>query len=1143
MPQLHTLSSNDWYRGTLAILSATLRSVLTSDNFHAQGDFPLSPCADNFHLVADFDRLHTQRSLLVEMTTQLVDELTALGDTWVNRAELWENVRAEEQKAIETAVRAELAPRIDLWREGLWVGLHSLAVDDTFKFLIDNLQAEGELEALKEGWCQEALKELQAAAHHQVERELREWRETELADAWEVAMAQVSLEDVIRLCGNDGAAVIREGKKCMVHYITAHHQKWVDDELDRIHPDIEELAMKTTREEHLRNERDRVYLDVHAEVREAVAKYCATLLALAEKKIREEVAEERHLALLKAAAAPKAAKKAGKAKARPPSPMDTKEDPAETPTTPQAPATKAVGMAVLATYGSEASTSQTTVHGPPAAPAHAPIMVEPLQLNPEVAPLHGLGSSVHCPANAMEDDPPEMLCPLATAVTSLASRIDAMEGQTVESRPPVPAAVPTPPLAAPVKKAAPPKKVVAPMTATNPPPHEKVGPPPLVQAMPHPPKPVRPPPVPDAAFPFLAKSALPRKLAEPSPQKAPATPKATPSPADLAGDYIHVGQCGRPTYLVATKKGIAQHESTTAKAKAVAAAQGCTLAGTLSRQAPPSSPAKANTTKVIIVRHGGFADKEKEKKLCFGNLGNLVMGVRTAIAQKMAKPIRLLYGHWSREADRTGNFIYMIAGKLTMSQILPYQEFLCAPFPGASLVPAEGWFWAQLRGVITHNDDGALCSEDELEAELRLHPTFETVPFIVKPHWLTHPANIREATATIGFTMEDPTGAVIQAALAGPVSMFSYQVKFVPCGDSPSLIQCGHCHAIGHRTNDKACKWRANQIRCQCCGRDHHIDDHNFECLNQHVVLGVCKCKYKCLLCGEQGHDAHSHKCPKRGDFPPMKLAKVAGRTVAPPALPREAAPAVHINDEVEARDPDPTDEELACACAEHDKATAHIDSYVDWGAEPRMGGWGDDDMSPAALAASAAFHTGKLTSTIPARHVTRSMDTAKPSKSSTDRAIACGTAIHTAKLAPAPAPAYDPSSLQVPALANPPWITAEMLVYTADRVARIDAEDLNGVVRVWVEGAQWEMDHDEINNEFFAVRTKEARFLCHVLKEDHSVLVDGDLPSDEDIAAAALTCHPFSLVDWLGTRYATPGLRTARQVQVPDLDITFPYA
>ncbi|KAH9021928.1 hypothetical protein EDB84DRAFT_1441337 [Lactarius hengduanensis] len=134
--------------------------------------------------------------------------------------------------------------------------------------------------------------------------------------------------------------------------------------------------------------------------------------------------------------------------------------------------------------------------------------------------------------------------------------------------------------------------------------------------------------------------------------------------------------------------------------------QGRTPAGTLSRKPPPASPAKANTTKVVVIRHGGFTDKEREQRLRQCNPGDIVRGVRTALERKTAKPVRLLYGHWSREASRTGNFIYVFAGKLTMDAILPYQEWLCAPFPasGASLVPSEGWFWAQLRGVLTTDD-------------------------------------------------------------------------------------------------------------------------------------------------------------------------------------------------------------------------------------------------------------------------------------------------------------------------------------------------------------------------------------------------------------------------------------------------------
>ncbi|KAH9029616.1 hypothetical protein EDB85DRAFT_2147244 [Lactarius pseudohatsudake] len=508
------------------------------------------------------------------------------------------------------------------------------------------------------------------------------------------------------------------------------------------------------------------------------------------------------------------------------------------------------------------------------------------------------------------------------------------------------------------------------------------------------------------------------------------------------------------------------------------------------------------------------------------------------MARKTAKPIHIILGHWSREADRTGNFVYVIAGKLSMAQIGPYADLLCAPFPGSSLVPSEGWAWGQLRGVMTHNEAGEFFSEEELEAELRLHPAFEHVQFIVAPHWLTHPNNIREATATVGFALEDPTGAAIQAASAGPVSMFSYQVKFVPCGDAPTLIQCGRCHLIGHRTDDKKCKWRKDQIRCVRCGRDHHVDDHHFEAMTPIRA-----------------------SAPNGATSPPPRRAKVAGRAAAPP--PKGSSRAARIDDaepiaeahgtpEEDIHIPDPTDEEMAAARADHLALTAQVD-YVDWGAEPNLSGWGETDTSPAAAATTAAF---KKTSAVPARRVTTATDTAKPGESSTDRAMARKATIHTA-LTTVPAAPFDPTALQGrsveagkgkgPATAEPQTaqsvprrITAEMIADAVVRLAQIELEDAREVCRVRAEGQLWEFDICDATDTFLAHRLEEARAHRKVIAEDLSVF-DDPFPTDAELAAAALECPVFGRVDWGGVRYTSPGLCHARRVQ--ELALTPPHA
>jgi hypothetical protein len=103
--------------------------------------------------------------------------------------------------------------------------------------------------------------------------------------------------------------------------------------------------------------------------------------------------------------------------------------------------------------------------------------------------------------------------------------------------------------------------------------------------------------------------------------------------------------------------------------------------------------------------------------------------------------------------------------------------------------------------------------------------------------------------------------------------MFGTQVKFLQCGDNPTLLQCSQCHLLGHYTNSSKCKMSRNAIKCYRCGGTHDRRDHDYECnAKTHKTLGKCDCLLKCLLCKKTDHHARSHKCLKRGDFNPPRL-------------------------------------------------------------------------------------------------------------------------------------------------------------------------------------------------------------------------------------------------------------------------------
>ncbi|KAH8983412.1 hypothetical protein EDB86DRAFT_2967250 [Lactarius hatsudake] len=203
------------------------------------------------------------------------------------------------------------------------------------------------------------------------------------------------------------------------------------------------------------------------------------------------------------------------------------------------------------------------------------------------------------------------------------------------------------------------------------------------------------------------------------------------------------------------------------------------------------------------------------------------------------------------------------------------------------------------------------------------------------------------------------------------------------------------------------------------------------------------------------------------------------------------------------------------------------------------------------------------------ARRVTKATGTAKPGETSTDRANQRRTAIHAAGPPPIPAKSYDaarekalgarqarttiaqstPKHLteeilaaerptaarvaeqSVPGIMKPQRITADMLAWAAHRLAAIDAENLNKVIRVRVEGDNWEMDYDDATEELFAIRLRESRFLHRVLKEDSSVLKETYPPRAK--SKAPLSPAMRSAVS-AGTAYHSPPLDSASLARCP---------
>ncbi|KAF8259364.1 hypothetical protein EI94DRAFT_1813453 [Lactarius quietus] len=287
-----------------------------------------------------------------------------------------------------------------------------------------------------------------------------------------------------------------------------------------------------------------------------------------------------------------------------------------------------------------------------------------------------------------------------------------------------------------------------------------------------------------------------------------------------------------PGGMTVTSQAIHQNLGTMTGARNAAAAQGRTTTG----RPKPLSSAPA-------------PPPQREKALRARNPGDIVMEVRTLLERQTCNPIKVLSGRWSTTHQRTGNFVYTIAGNASVTVLMSFKKWLCQPFLGSELVPTRGWTWAQLRGVPTSDEEGTIWDGDVL-------------------------------LTTVLVAYVDKDKIITQKALEEGVFMFGYQVKFVLAGDKPALIQCGRCHELGHHKNAAACKVPRTALRCYRCRGNHDSGNHDFECKATHKTVGKCDCKAWCLLCSRQGHHARAHDCPKRGDFMPPKLACIQ---MAPP--------------------------------------------------------------------------------------------------------------------------------------------------------------------------------------------------------------------------------------------------------------------
>ncbi|KAH9016248.1 hypothetical protein EDB84DRAFT_1236693, partial [Lactarius hengduanensis] len=129
------------------------------------------------------------------------------------------------------------------------------------------------------------------------------------------------------------------------------------------------------------------------------------------------------------------------------------------------------------------------------------------------------------------------------------------------------------------------------------------------------------------------------------------------------------------------------------------------------------------------------------------------------------------------------------------------------------------------------------------------------------PHWQGNVHSLaNKAESSVKLAYVDESGALTERIITNGVFMFGRQIRFVVTGDTPVIVMCGRCHAIGHHTDSTACPLGTTGIRCARCGGSHHTDEHSAFCTNVHDKVGQCRCLFLCLNCKGQ-HGTRSAAC------------------------------------------------------------------------------------------------------------------------------------------------------------------------------------------------------------------------------------------------------------------------------------------
>jgi hypothetical protein len=243
----------------------------------------------------------------------------------------------------------------------------------------------------------------------------------------------------------------------------------------------------------------------------------------------------------------------------------------------------------------------------------------------------------------------------------------------------------------------------------------------------------------------------------------------------------------------------------------------------------------------------------------------------------VAKPIPLRAGRWSIHPRSKGNFVYSFDGNIPFDVITSYEHILLQPFHGSGqLRPSLGWTRLLAHGVPLTDNDGLVFDTEALMEEVRLLPGLKKAFFSMAPRWLKPIQRITGYYSSITFAISDPDGAFANTLMNNRAALFGKEVTIERWIDKPALIQCSHCHALGHTKASRICPLGRDSVKCFICGGAHRSEKHDQHCGRKHTVAGICDCKhFKCLNCYKTGHTCKDPRCPARELYRPKVSRRV----------------------------------------------------------------------------------------------------------------------------------------------------------------------------------------------------------------------------------------------------------------------------